>query len=77
MANGKNRTVRGFSAKKDSKNLPTLEVNLSKGKAQIEKKKNMWSSFGEQKSQKKYLSVSHRFGVKSEQRVGGISGIAD
>ena len=50
MANGINRTVTGFSAKKDSKNVPTLEVNLSKGKAQIKKTKTCGPAFlgGEQ-----------------------------
>ena len=79
MANSINRTVTGFSAKKDSKNVPTLEVNLSKGKAQIKKTKTCGPAFlgGEQKLHKKFPSVSHHFGVKSGQRVGGISGMAD
>ena len=56
MANGINRTVTGFSAKKDSKNVPTLEVNLSKGKAQIKKRKTCGPPFlvGEQNLQKKF-----------------------
>ena len=41
MANGINRTVTGFSAKKDSKNVLTLEDNFSKGKAQIKKGKHV------------------------------------
>ena len=41
MANCINRTVTGFSAKKDSKNVPTLDVNFSKGKAQMKKGKHV------------------------------------
>ena len=33
-----------FQLNKDSENVPTLEVNLSKGKAKIKKTENMWSS---------------------------------
>ena len=62
MANGINRTVTGFSAKKDSKNVPTLEVNLSKGKAQIKKMITCGHVFlgREQKLHKKFPSVSHK-----------------
>ena len=41
MANCINRTVTGFSTKKDGENVPILVVNLSKGKAQIKKGKHV------------------------------------
>ena len=41
MAIGIKLEVTGVSTRKDTENVPTLEVNLSKGKAQIKKGKHV------------------------------------